>query len=177
MISRSILASASILKKWHTEHITSTRSCEGSLKWLKDQVVEGKFFGCLMEMWRALTSHVHLQKAGFVCSADEAKRAEGGQDIIDNEVAEYYGNFNLSTIEARLRRWLYMWGPPFNLLLVHHKDSNKVADFMRQWRKGVAALEKLQNMDERSAMQTQVLRIFVCSCLAGMRFGLNRLGK
>ena len=73
MISRSILASASILKKWHTEHITSTRSCEGSLKWLKDQVVEGKFFGCLIEMWRALTSHVHLQKAGFVCSADEAK--------------------------------------------------------------------------------------------------------
>ena len=161
-IARSILATASVLKRWHTEQVKTARGCEGCFKWMSDQLVNGHLFKSLMEMWDALQNPVQLQKAGFTTTLQAAKlAAQHGQHIIDDEVAEYYGSFNVYTIEARLRRMIYLWGAPHILLMVHSKQANIVAHWCHLFRKDVTGFRQLQALDQKSAMMEQVLRIFL----------------
>ena len=92
-ICRSILAIASVLKRWHTKQVQIARSGEGCFTWLIGQLVHGHLFDSLMEMWGALETPILFEKAGFTTTLEAAKLADGSQHIMDSEIAEYYGSF------------------------------------------------------------------------------------
>ena len=164
MICRSILATSSVLKRWHSEQVRTARSCEGCFKWLSDQLVNGHLMQNLMDMWSVWDSPVELQKVGFIQDQQAAKLAAShGEYVMQDEVAEYFGSFSVYTIEARLKRMIYLWGPPHNLLMVQSKDAKVASHWCSLFRQDVRGFRQLQQKEQKSAMMQQVLRTFSLS--------------
>lgn len=133
----SILASALVVKGWHTQQVRMLRSVDGSEQWLVQQVVEGGYLKHCGDILGQLGNAYSLEKAGFLIDCISAKAVPACESIIENELAETYGSFCLALAACRLRRGLYYFGPPYSMFKVLSADASKrekaLGDFKLDW--------------------------------------------
>ena len=99
------------LRHWQGNCSKMMKSSNGNMEWLTQQFAS-EFMGVLVRAWKTLSSMKLMQTGGFLDFQHAAEEELDGISLVDDEFAGMQGKLTQHTIAARLRRLLYVFGPP-----------------------------------------------------------------
>jgi hypothetical protein len=167
-----------VVKSWHTEQVKELRSVDGSQAWLTRQIAEGGYIEHIALIFKKLSHTMSLEKAGFIVDAGMAKKAEAGANLIEDEIADVYGTFCLAMANARCRRGLYYFGPPYCMVNVFSSSAGRFAGVLQRFRDDMDIWTRLKNLEEKSKLHETLINRHLFAKISNQQIiaAMNELG-